>query len=96
VGLEHVAIEGFEVELHLAQVLGLELLDLKIERHQTLQGAMEEQEVKVEIPAADLEAQLLPGEAEVRPEFDEKMLQVGDEGLLELLFGVSGGEVQEV
>ena len=57
---------------------------------------MEEQEVEVEIPPADLDAELFTGETKVRPEFDQELLEVGDEGLLELPFGVGGGQVQEV
>jgi len=72
-------------------MLRLELRDLKIESHQALQRTMEEQEVEVEIPPADLEAQLFARETKVWPEFDQELLEVGDEGLLELPFGVGGG-----
>src|ERR1035437_9317242 len=84
VGFAEVAVEGFQVELHFAKMLRLELRDLKIESHQALQRAMEEQEVEVEIPPTDLDAELFTGETKVRPEFDQELLEVGDEGLLGL------------
>src|ERR1039458_7477533 len=65
VGFAVVAVEGFQVELHFAKMLRLELRDLKIESHQALQCAMEEQEVEVEIPPADLDAELFTGETKV-------------------------------
>jgi hypothetical protein len=41
--LLHVAIERLDVEAQLAEVGGLELVDLQLEGHQALQRAMEEQ-----------------------------------------------------
>jgi hypothetical protein len=66
-GLAHVAVEGFEVELQLAEVLGLELVHFQFDGDQTVQTAMEEQEIEREVPPADLDGVLRTDKAESRP-----------------------------
>ena len=46
----HVPVEGFEVELQFAQILRLELIYLEFNGHETVEAAMEEEQVEGEIP----------------------------------------------
>ena len=55
VRLLHVAVEGLQVEVELAEVLGLELADLQLEGDQAIEPSVEEEQIEGEVPAADLE-----------------------------------------
>ena len=90
VRLLHVAVEGFQVELELAQVLGLELDDLEFERDQAVEGPVEEQQVEGEVPPADLDRVLAADEAEVAAEFDQELLELLDQATLQVGLGVPG------
>lgn len=54
----HVAVECFQIELQLAEMLWLEFFDLKFDSNQTIQPAMKEQQVNGEIAPTDLNAEL--------------------------------------
>ena len=93
-GLLYVAVEGFEVEFHLAEMLGPELINLEVEGDEALESAMVEQEVEPEVLAAKLQEILLPDKEEIPSQFEEELLEVGHEAGLEIGFGVSRFWVQ--
>ena len=96
VGLAHVAVEGFEIEIHFAELLRLKFFDLEVERDQALQPAMIEQQVEREVRVADLQAQFLADETKIRAEFDEEFFEVGHERRLQLPLGMFRGQVQKI
>ena len=55
VGFANVAIEGFEVELEFAEVLGFEAVDFEFDGDQAVHAAVKEEEIEGEIAVADLE-----------------------------------------
>ena len=78
----NVAVEGFEVELQLAKVLRLKLVDLQVEGHQGVESPVEEEQVQEKIAAPDLKRILAADEAEIAAEFHEKLFELFDEALL--------------
>ena len=72
--LAHVPVERLQVELQLAEVLGLELLNLQLERDQAVQRPVEEQQVDLEVPPADLDLVVAADEAEVPAQLDQELL----------------------
>ena len=89
-------IEGFQVEFHLALVLGLEAADLQLYGHQAAESAMKEQEVDEVLVATDLDAVLVADEREGATHFGQKTAQVVHQGAFQLAFGVLFGQIQEV
>ena len=96
VRLLHVAVEGLQVELELAEVLGLELVDLQFEGDQAVERPVEEEQVEGEVPPADLERVLAADEAEVAAEFDQELLAVARPGPLQVGLGVPRRKVEEL
>ena len=92
----HVAVEGFEVEFHLAEVLGFEFPDFQIESDETLKPPMEEKQVQTKILAADLKQVLLTHETEVAAQFEEEFLQIRDQAALETALVMDRRQVEEV
>ena len=81
-GFANVAVERFQVELQLAEMLGLKLFDLQFEIDKAIEGAVEEQEVQFEISAADLKPILAANEAEIATDFDQELLEILDQSVM--------------
>ena len=96
VGLLDVAVQGFEVEFHLAQVFGPELVNLEVEGHEALETAVIEQEVEPEVLAANLQEILLADKGEIPSQFKEEFPEVGQKAGLEAGFGVDFRQVEEI
>lgn len=92
----NIAVEGFEVEFHFAEMFGLKFVNLQVEGHKALQCAVVEQEVEAEVLAADLQEVLLADEGEVAAQFNEEAFEIGDEGVLEVRFGMGFRQVEKV
>ncbi len=90
--LLHVAVERLDVERELAEVGGLELVDLQLEGDEALQPAVEEHEVDREVLVADLHGVLRADEAEVATELGEEAAEVAKERAVEVGLRVIGGE----
>ena len=67
------------VEVHLAGVLGLEGAFLQVDDHEAAQAQVVEQQVDVEVLLADVEVILPPDEGEALAEFQQELLQVGQQ-----------------
>ncbi len=61
------AIQRFKVEIQLAQIFRLKTSDLELDGDKTVEPAMEEQQIKGEITAANLYRILRTDEAEIAP-----------------------------
>ena len=96
VRLLHVAVEGLQVELELAEMLGLELDDLQFERDQAIERPVEEEQVEGEVPPADLDRVLAADEAEVAAKFDQELLELLDQAPLQVGLGMPGRKVKEL
>ena len=62
---------------------GLNAVDLEVDHDVSTGVQVIEEQVDVEVLAADLEVNLLPDEREAGPEFEEELPDVGEESLLE-------------
>jgi hypothetical protein len=83
-GLAVAIIECSEIEIHLARMLGLEWSRLQIAGGQGAQPAVIEQQVDVEILAADLDMMLAGDEGEALAEFEQHVLDPGDQGAFDV------------
>ena len=85
--LLHVPVERFEVELQLAEILGvvLELCRFSTQCcHQTVECPIEEEQIECEVASADLHGILATDEAEIAAKFDEKLFELFDQPSLEV------------
>lgn len=95
-GLELVASEPPEVELHLALVLGAEVTELQVESDEPAELPVVEEQVDVEVLVVDLHP-LLPGdEREAGPELQQELLDIAEDGVLEIALQVAVLQPQEV
>lgn len=81
VSLAHIAVEGFEVEIELAQVLGFETVHLELDGNQTVQAAVKEQQVEGEITSTDLYRELRADEAKITAQLDQEGAQLAQQAL---------------
>ena len=95
-GLLEIAVEGFEVEIELAEVLRLELFELQLEGDEAVEGAVEEQEVEREVAPADLERDLAAEEAEVAAQLGDEGAQAGEQRAVQVGLGVVVGQAEEL
>ena len=72
VRLAVVAVEGFEVDVELAEVLRLEAAGLEFEGDEAVQPAVKKEQVEREILSADLDGILRADEAKVAAQLGEK------------------------
>ena len=86
VRLSYIAVEGFEIEFHFAEMLGFEFFYFQIEGNKTLQPAVEEEQVEAEILAADLKEVFLADKTKIAAQFDQEAAEVGKERPLEISF----------
>jgi hypothetical protein len=85
-----------EVEFHLALVLCPETSLLQIDGHQPLELPVVEQEVDVEVFSIELNALLACHEGETGTEFQQKQLQLAQDGVFKIPFQIVVFEVEEV
>src|SRR5712691_6573655 len=86
VRLLHVAVESFQVELQLAEMLWLELFDLQFKGDQTVECSVEEQQVDGEVTSAHLKRVLAANETEVATQFDQELLELFDQSVFQIGF----------
>ncbi len=96
VRLLHVAVEGFQVELELAEVLRLELDDLEFKRDQAIERPVEEEQVECKISSADLDRVMTADEAEVAAKFDQEVLELLDQTALQVGLGMPWRKVEKL
>lgn len=90
------SIEGGEVELHLADEFGLEPADLQLDRHETLQATVEQQEVDEVLLSFYLQAKLAAHKREHAAHGAEEALDAGDESSLQLALAVFLAELKKI
>ena len=74
VWLADVTIEGFQIEVELAQMLRFETVHLEFYGNQCIEAAMEEEQVECKVPRADLHGIFGTDETEVAAQLDQKLL----------------------
>lgn len=94
--LFRIAVESLDVEAQLAEVLWQELADLELERDQACEAAVEEDEVDREVLFADLDRVFGTHEAKVATELGDEPAEVLKERTMQVPFGVSVCEVEEL
>ena len=94
--LARVAVEGFEVEAQLAQVLGLETVHLQLDGDQAVEATMKEQQVEGEVPAANLHGVLRTDVTEVAAELDQERLEPCEQAAMQVRLAVFVGQIQEL
>ncbi len=94
--LFHIAVEGFEIELELAEVLGLELFDFQFDADKSVQCPVEEEKVDCEVAATDLERILAANKAKISTEFDQELFELHNKAALEVGFRVAGRKVEKL
>src|SRR4029079_7974163 len=72
VGLANLAVERLEIERQLAHVLGPELADLQLHRHQADEPTVEEEQVDREVLPSHLYGILGADEAEIAPQLGQE------------------------
>jgi len=89
-GQLHLAIVIVHIHLHLAEVLMGELVELEIDEDVTAKEAVVENEVHEVMVFIEGETTLPGLEEEAFAEFEQKVLEMGDDGRLQIGFGVAG------
>lgn len=87
------------VKVHLAGILGFEITLFQIHDNEATQVQVVEEQVEVELTVTDVEPVLAAYEGEATPEFQEELLQVGEQACLQLALMkglLQGQEVEEV
>ena len=95
VGLAVVAVEGFEVEVDLTEVLRAEFANLQLDGDEAVHAAMEEQQIEREILSADLDGILGADEAEVPSQLSDEAAQIAQESPFQIRLGMLRGQAEE-
>jgi len=96
VGFAHIAVEGFEVEIEFAEVLGLKAPGFEFKCDQAIEAAMEEQQVQREILAADLDGIFGADKTEVAAHFDDEILEVPEQAPMQIRLRMIRRQIQEL
>lgn len=96
VRVPHEVVDGGQVQVDLADELGLERHGLEFDDHEAAQLEVVEEQVEGEGLVADLERDLAPDERETGPELEEELLDVVDERLLDLALASKVRRAEEV
>jgi hypothetical protein len=91
-----IAVKRLQVELELAEMLGLKLVDLELKGDQAIKRSVEEQKVKEEVPTTNLQRVLAADIAEVAAKLDQKLLQFLHQSTMQVGFGVSRWKVEKI
>ena len=91
-----VLLEPGQIEVHLAFVGRGERADLEVDGHQAPQAAMIEEQVEGVIVLIDPHGVLPPDEAEIRPQLGQELLQIVNDGGLQVLLRIRPFEPEEV
>src|SRR6266545_3069275 len=91
-----IAVEGFEIEPKLAQVLRFEAVHLQLDGHQAVEPSMKKQQIECEVPPANLHGVFRSDETEVAPEFDEKVPEPHQQSAMQVVFCVGNRQVEKL
>ena len=86
----HVAVQRFEVEAELAEILRLKPSDFEFEGDQAIEAAVEKEQVEREVAAADLDREFGADEAEIAAELDQEVSEFEQQSTMQVGFGVVG------
>jgi len=94
--LAHLFVENAQVELHLADILRLELADLELDGDEALESAVEKQQIDEILPALDLQAELAADKSEHASHSAEEILDAADQGTLQLALRMLVAQLQKI
>ena len=94
--LLHVAVQRLQVKLQLAEMLGLEFLDLQFDVNETPEAAVKEKEVDFKVFPANLNWIMAAYKTEISPQLNVKMLELFEKGVVQVAFGMVRRQVQEL
>ena len=84
----YISVQGFEVEVQLAEVFGRKLADFEFEGYQGAESAVVEQQIQVKILIAYLQAVLFAHKNEIAAQFQDERLGVLQQGVLQIPLAV--------
>ena len=84
------AVVVVHVHLHLAQILMLELANLEVDEHEAAQQTVEEHEVNKVVLLIEGKADLPTHKGKAAPHLEKELLQVVNDGALEVALGIGG------
>lgn len=90
-----IPIQSLQVKLKFSQVLGFEFDDFQFDCNKAVQGTIEKEQIEGEIPSSDLKGVLAADITEVASKLDEEVFQLLHQTLLEVIFRVIRGKVEE-
>ena len=90
-----VPVQRLQIELQLAEMLGLELVRFQLKSDRAIQRPIEEEQIQGEVPAADLEQVLAADEAEVSSQLDEELFEILNQSPFQVLLPIGPGQVEE-
>lgn len=92
----HVAIEGLQIKVELAQELRLELANLQLNGDKAVEATVKEEQVECEISPANLYRVFGANEAEVPAQLDQERPQLLQESPMQVRFRMHEGQSEEL
>src|SRR5450830_426989 len=96
VGFSFIAIQRFQIEVQLAQILRLETADLQLNGHQAVESTVKEQQIQSKITPTDLQRVFGADKAEVAAQLDEEIFQPRQQSLMQIDLGMAAGEAEKL
>ena len=94
--LFHVPVECLKIELHLAQMFRLELDDFEFNGDQTVETAIEKQQVQREVSPPNLDWVLAADVTEVTAKLDQEFLELFNQPRLQVPLGMFRRKVEKL
>ena len=94
--LLHVTVERFELEIQLAEIFGLVVVDFQFDVHKAVESSVEEEQVNFKIITADLDRIMAADKAEITAKLDQEVLEVFYKAVVKVGFGVVLGQVEKL
>src|ERR1700722_17747629 len=93
--LTHVAVEGFQIKIQLAEIFRLKLADLQFNRNEAVQATMKEEQVQREISPTNLNRIFGADETEVPSQLDQKHSELFQQAAMQICFGMDRWETEK-
>ena len=94
-GFAVIPVEGFEVEVELAEVFWSECADFEFDGDEAIQAAMKKEQIEGKILSADLEWMLGTDEAEIAAQLGDEAAQIPQQAAVEVGFVVFGRKTEK-
>ena len=94
-GFAVIPVEGFEVEVELAEVFWSECADFEFDGDEAIQAAMKKEQIEGKILSPDLEGMLGTDEAEIAAQLGDEAAQIPQQAAVEVGFVVFGRKTEK-